>query len=359
VSILLRNNGIGDTHTFDVAYTLNGIVQPTIPNNTLFAKPDQTGEVELYIPGLKNGANVLEITIVNVDGDGDDELQGNNSQSISFEIDPGNQVLTLVFSPDSKPEEATWDILDNQGAVIYTGGPYDGPFSFNIVDICLRRDSCYTLRLHDSGGDGMSNGYVSLTIGGFTLFEFSGENFGSELAVPFCAKALCANLALSANVTPASGSGISDGQIEAQVLGGTPPYFFILNNIDGQDSPLFGNLLPGSYSLLCLDALGCSVEIQVNIGAVGTETPENVRVLQASPNPTSGIVHLQIAAFGAEKTATCEVYDAHGKKIQTSRMTRWDNTLHGNIALDKFPAGVYHLRVLGLDRMYATRVIRK
>jgi hypothetical protein len=60
-----------------------------------------------------------------------------------------------------------------------------------------------------------------------------------------------------------------------------------------------------------------------------------------------------------EKTALCEVYDGHGKLIQTARMARWDNTLRGNIALDFFPSGVYYLRVLGLEKVYGASIIKR
>ena len=205
----------------------------------------------------------------------------------------------------------------------------------------------------------MPGGYVAVSIGGFTIFEYSGDNFGTELSIPFCATAFCADLVLTANITPASGAGNNDGQIEAVVAGGNPPFVFFLNNGDLQESPLFSNLSAGTYNLICLDVLGCSRELILTLGAVPTVEPDKIRNLNVSPNPTQGVAHVVLPAMGDEKNALCEVYDGHGKLVQTARMSRWDNTLRGNIALDFFPAGVYYLRVVGLNKVYGTRIIKK
>lgn len=359
INILVKNNGIGDQHIFDVAYSLNGVVQPSIPNNILFAEPDQSAVVPLYIPNFKTGNNTLLLSINNVDGMGPDEIPANDAGSISFNIDPGSQLLELLFSPDNKPEESSWDIIDNVGNILYSGGPYSEPMSINLESACMKTDSCYRFRIHDTGGDGMMGGFVSVTLGGFTVFEYTGNNFGAELSIPFCVTSLCADLVLSATLNHASGGGANDGSIEAMASGGNPPYKYALNGGDLQTSPVFNNLVPAQYTVLCLDAFGCSKEIVVHLGAVGTKEPGALRKLEVSPNPTIGVAHLTLPALGNEKLAYCEVYDNQGKLIQTTRMLRWDDTLRGNIALDKFPSGLYFLRVMGLDRVYAARVLKK
>jgi hypothetical protein len=359
INLLVQNNGIGTEHLFDVEYSLNGVPQPTISNNLLSAASGQSAEILLYIPGLANGTNTVSLDITNVDNAGEDELPTNDSGSIAFDVSPTNQSLLLYFISDSHPEESSWDIVDSQGNIIDSGGPYTEPSGFNLRNLCLRKDSCYTFRLHDAGGNGLQGGYISISIGGFSLFDYSGENFGSEYSIPFCATPFCANLMLSANVTPASGSGSNDGKIVAMASGGNPPYAYILNDGDAQPSPTFGNLSSGAYTLACIDALGCAAEISINIGTVGAIEPEDTRQLLVSPNPTIGIAHITLTAKGNEKSAECAVYDSYGKLVQTARLARWDTMLRGNIALDRFPEGVYFVRVMGLDRQYVARVVKK
>lgn len=164
---------------------------------------------------------------------------------------------------------------------------------------------------------------------------------------------------MTANVTHVSGSGMNDGKIEAMTTGGTPPFSFILDNGNPQQSPIFSNLASGTYHLVVIDALGCAVEIDVSVGTVGSVEPGRQRKLQVSPNPTIGIAHLELPAFGNEKAANCDVFDMKGKLVQQTRLLRWDDGLHGNIALDKFPAGTYTIRVSGLDNVYVSRIIKK
>lgn len=359
IYLKVRNNGLNDQHTFDISYTLNGVVQPVVPGNILNAASDKSDEVVLFVPGLQIGQNDLEVSIQNVDDDGADEVPANDTQSISFTVDPANAYLDLVFTPDNKPQETTWEIVDQQGNVVKSGGPYTDPSALIIDDACLIADACYIFRLHDSGGDGMSGGLVTLTYQNQTLIDYSGANFGSQLDLPFCATLSCAGFSASADVTPATGPGIADGVITITPAGGNPPYHFILNDTLTQSAPVFSHLAPGSYHIACIDASGCASELNITIGTVATQEPVKFRRLTATPNPTENVSHIEIQAWGKEFSAVCDVFDQHGKLLESMPMSRWDDTLRGNILLDEFPDGVYYLRITGLDRIYVGRILKK
>ncbi|MEZ4926216.1 MAG: T9SS type A sorting domain-containing protein [Saprospiraceae bacterium] len=359
INILVKNNGLGDFHTFDVEYELNGVQQPNIPDNILTANQGESELVPLFITGLKNGTNTIVLNIANVNGEGPDEIPANDAQTSSFDINPNNQLIDITFSPDNNPQESTWDIVDSQGNILFSGGPYTEPMGINLENACLAKDSCYKFRIHDSGGNGMDNGFANLSINGMPVFEFTGQPFTNEYSQTFCVSALCSGFGMTANVTHVSGSGMNDGKIEAMTTGGTPPFSFILDNGNPQQSPIFSNLASGTYHLVVIDALGCAVEIDVSVGTVGSVEPGRQRKLQVSPNPTIGIAHLELPAFGNEKAANCDVFDMKGKLVQQTRLLRWDDGLHGNIALDKFPAGTYTIRVSGLDNVYVSRIIKK
>lgn len=358
VNMTIRNNGIGNIHTFDLESKLNGVQQPLIQFNTTYAEPDQTETITVYVANLKPGANTLELNITNVDDSGEDEVSTNDAGSITFDISPENVTLDLFLIADENPQETTWDLVDGQGNIVFSGGPYTEPFGLAIENLCVKRDSCYEFRLHDAGGDGLF-GYFSLSVDNLVIFEFSGQPFTSEFVYPFCAVTLCSDMVLTGNATPPSSPTGNDGQIEAQVTGGAPPYFFLLDGGDIQESPVFNNLSAGLHTLVCIDAQGCIKSITIDLEYVGTEEPKAFARLKVSPNPTSGIAHLELPLTGTAKTAQGEVYDVHGKLVQTARLTRWDDALHGNIALDKFAAGIYLVKVTGLDRVYAARVIKK
>jgi hypothetical protein len=49
------------------------------------------------------------------------------------------------------------------------------------------------------------------------------------------------------------------------VNGGTPEYMYSLNGVPLQLSPIFENIIAGTYSLVVVDANGCSFEEAVTI----------------------------------------------------------------------------------------------
>jgi hypothetical protein len=74
--------------------------------------------------------------------------------------------LTLEFQTDAAPFETTWEIRNSTGVVVATsGGPLVAPFGVQTESGCVP-DGCYTLRVLDAGGDGMTTGgYILRTQG--------------------------------------------------------------------------------------------------------------------------------------------------------------------------------------------------
>jgi hypothetical protein len=97
--------------------------------------------------------------------------------------------LTIYF--DNLPEETSWEITNDAGQVLYTGGPYtdESPNSnINVSDLCVDA-GCYTFTIFDSGGNGIccQNGfgkYRLISSSGMTLA--SGGIFGTSDSTPFC-----------------------------------------------------------------------------------------------------------------------------------------------------------------------------
>ena len=115
----------------------------------------------------------------------------------------------------------------------------------------------------------------------------------------------------------------------------------------------------GVYNLDCFDANGCFSSTTIDLGLVGIHEPGQVRSLKVSPNPTSGMANIELPAIGNEESLSCEVLDAKGKLVQMVRLVRWDNTLRGMAILDKQPAGLYFLRVRGLERPLTAKLIKR
>ncbi len=113
----------------------------------------------------------------------------------AFNMDAGTQAAcvatTLKITFDNYPEETSWDIKDDNGNVVYSGGTYgsepDG--STKIINMCIDT-GCYTFTMKDAYGDGMccsyGNGSYSFTKDSDGSVLASGGSFQSSEATNFC-----------------------------------------------------------------------------------------------------------------------------------------------------------------------------
>ena len=89
--------------------------------------------------------------------------------------------ITVNITPDLYGSETTWDIKDESGATMATGGPYtDNDRTTISIDLCIPSD-CYIFTIYDAFGDGIccdwGNGEYNVTdAAGTTLL--SGGQFG-------------------------------------------------------------------------------------------------------------------------------------------------------------------------------------
>lgn len=98
--------------------------------------------------------------------------------------------VTVTINLDGYPGETIWEIVDDNGNTLATGGPYGASSAFSTVtkDVCLA-GGCYTFSIADTFGDGICCGYGN---GSYTVVDeagnllASGGQFGSGENTPFC-----------------------------------------------------------------------------------------------------------------------------------------------------------------------------
>jgi hypothetical protein len=107
-------------------------------------------------------------------------------------LDNQKQIIVSI-TPDNYPQETTWDLKDNTGATILSGGSTGG-------SICVDSTKCITFTIRDSYGDGIccnyGQGSYSVTYDGQLVA--SGGNFTTSETTNFnCPPGSSCNLALN------------------------------------------------------------------------------------------------------------------------------------------------------------------
>jgi len=132
--------------------------------------------------------NTLTAYINTVNGQAD-AYHGNDTIGRSFQLAPGtSQKVYLFLKTDNLPLETSWELIDEQGVVVNSGGPYTQSGHIYQQTFTLN-PGCYTFNLRDAGGNGIccTNGYgvfqLTSDISGQILGE--GDDFGYEAVHAF------------------------------------------------------------------------------------------------------------------------------------------------------------------------------
>ncbi len=123
---------------------------------------------------LADGQNTFTATVTQPNGQ-TDEGMNNNSVSSTMTIVGSGEIVQLNLNLDYYASETSWQLTNEQGTVLYSGGGYsDGGTGTTLVteQFCLA-PACYTFTLNDEFGDGMtSTNYPS---GSYTITNANNE----------------------------------------------------------------------------------------------------------------------------------------------------------------------------------------
>ena len=189
--ITFQNYGLNSLISLDIEVYKNGTLESTTP---------WTGYLITYqmdnviLPTLTNvGSDLIEIKIINPNGQLDDDLS-NNDVSFYSVLSPQNVDvnITVAIVTDQYGSETTWSICDDNLCYI-AGGPYSdlngsGTTAQQQISYTFPTDACLTFKIEDSYGDGMccnyGNGSYLVTDANGTVLA-SGGNFDDKEEVMF------------------------------------------------------------------------------------------------------------------------------------------------------------------------------
>ncbi|NQV03607.1 MAG: T9SS type A sorting domain-containing protein [Bacteroidia bacterium] len=154
-TVTVRNNGNNTINSFDLNYKVNngivvteswtGSIGPL--EKTIITLPDYT-----FTPEANNTLNVF----TNNPNNNSDEYPKNDTLNIAILEAPATTFTLILFlKTDNAPEETTWDVKDEQGNVVDSGGPYSVPNVVHRDTIELSAEGCYTFTIYDANGTGI------------------------------------------------------------------------------------------------------------------------------------------------------------------------------------------------------------
>lgn len=266
--ISLANAGADSLFSAELSYRLNdGPAQQASWAGSL--APGERESISITLGPFNDGPNALFVTASLPNGLAD-ENPANNSREKTFTAFPNAETAILQLLTDDYPGETSWELRDESGALLFSGGPYAEALALAEERVCLP-EACYVLTLFDSFGDGLAG----LSLGSFQILDDEGRvlarleniNFGNEIDLEFCLPFRCF-LQLSAVVDNESAAGAGDGSIILGLENALPPFSY---SIDGgntfQPDPVFEGLAAGTYPAVVRDANQCQADTLLEVGS--------------------------------------------------------------------------------------------
>ena len=174
--VTIQNYGLVPLTNMNIDVTVNGNVASSTPwtgNLTTYAT---TNVILPALTGLSNN-DMVSINVTQPNGVTDANTS-NNATSFYVTTATSNTDLEVTVSivTDAYGSETTWDIKDDNGMTVASGGPYNNLSAAGVtaqtpITTTLSAQTCHTFTIYDSYGDGINAGYGQ---GSFTVTDASG-----------------------------------------------------------------------------------------------------------------------------------------------------------------------------------------
>ena len=184
----VRNYGNQNLTSLDVNYSINGSASLTYPWTGNLA-PGATANIT--IPGVAfspQATNTVSISTSSPNGMTDQNTLNDQSNTSFSQFSAAGQVTSGIMSglaninivTDQYGSETTWELTDDAGNVVASGGPYgnlssSGTTTQPTVNVNLSANECYSFLIKDSYGDGINTAQYGA--GSFTVTDASGNAF--------------------------------------------------------------------------------------------------------------------------------------------------------------------------------------
>ncbi len=183
-AVNIANFGSDDLTSLEIHYSVNGGEEQmyTWNGNIEYLKLGNVLLPEIEFSLMEE--NQLKVYFSNTNGVGDD-YPDNDTLVFSFDrsiVVP--ESVSLIIKLDTHPEETTWEIVNADGEVAFSGGPYTTPNGFISLALEFESTDCYQFTIYDAGNNGLTlPGFFSLFKGSTQIL--TGSAFGTEASQMF------------------------------------------------------------------------------------------------------------------------------------------------------------------------------
>ena len=322
VGAIITNQGETTITEVTIEVLVNDLAVDVI-NASVEIPFQEQGTIAINIDqNLQEENNNITLNLLDVNGQTDEDLS-NNSASTTTSLDSDYDKITLIINADDYPSETSWEIYDEGTNQTIASGSLESGDDQLVEEICLNYNSCFSLYVYDSYGDGICCGYgegefLVLDASGDTIVYNSGE-FDYEAQEVFCLDDAGCEFTAAINVSNATSVSANDGAITINTSSGVSPFQY---SIDGGqtffDSNSFDNLTPGDYDIFVQGATGlCSLQETVSVEAcafttvdISTTSVTSVVSTDGSIviNPTSGEGPYLYSIDGGQSFVTTNVF---------------------------------------------------
>ncbi len=157
-SAIIVNGGNEELNTADIVYSVNGGAEQTYIYTGSLATLGQETVLLDPITFSSSEINTVEVTIINPNGQADEDTVGDTATGEVALAPVAGTVFTVTLTPDCWGEEASWEFVDDSGAVVASSPSYAGTTAGEAIaeEVTLDFGGCYSFRYVDSYGDGLN-----------------------------------------------------------------------------------------------------------------------------------------------------------------------------------------------------------
>ncbi len=193
--VTLSNYGSTTLSSVTINYSVDGNAETPFSWTGSLAS-NQSITISLPSITVSSGSHTFSASTSNPNNQSDED-NGNDASTSSFSVVISDTYVTLVLNTDDYGSETTWELEQNGGGVIASGGPYEDFENIQVTeDLCVQSGECYTFTISDLYGDGIccysGTQNQNYQDGNYSLGDadgisiWTGSEFADDETVSFC-----------------------------------------------------------------------------------------------------------------------------------------------------------------------------